>query len=78
MLERTYLGIPLKVFKVPTSTGFQGRPYVAQVADAYVMMKGQHERAWRFGDPYAALAKARRQARSLALRRSALRVAWLP
>lgn len=78
VLERVYLGIVLKVFRVPTSTGYQGRPYVALVADAYVMMKGEQVRAWRFGDPYAALAKARKQARTLALKRSALRVAWLP
>lgn len=72
------LGVRVAVHRVQASAGYPGRPFVAQVADAFVMTKGAHTRPWRFTTPDTALAKAKEEAGLLARRRKALLEAWCP
>lgn len=71
-------GVPVKVHHTHPLLGHQGCPFVAQVADAWLVDRGPRGRAKRFRTPESALDGARRGVAELLALRAALVRAWLP
>lgn len=69
-------GVPILVHRVHAQAGYQGKPFVAQVADAWVCDAGRDKRPKRFTTPAQALTAAREEAARLRALRLLLVCAW--
>lgn len=70
-------GVRIAVHRVHRCAGYSGKPFVAQVADGFLLDGGLSGRAKRFTTSAQALQHARIEADLLARRRAALVLAWL-
>ncbi|HKY36476.1 MAG TPA: hypothetical protein VJN18_11090 [Polyangiaceae bacterium] len=72
----TIAGVRVRVMRVHALAGFQGKPYVCQVADMMIVDSGPNGRPKRFAQPEHVPAHAQRAVRELLALRAALERAW--